>query len=100
MRRDLPPLRIAVRVQPRSSRDRIVGRHGNALKVQLTAPPVDGAANAALVDLLAEWLGVPRRSVAVTAGQRGRDKTVSIAIDDPAERGRVGELLAGLVDSP
>ena len=60
-----------MRVQPRSARDRVVGLHGGALKVQVTAPPVDGAANRAVIELLAEWLGVPRRAVAVVRGQHG-----------------------------
>lgn len=99
MRRDMPPLRIAVKVQPRSSRDRVVGRHGGSIKVQVKAPPVEGAANASVVEVLAEWLGVPRRSVSVTRGQSGRDKVVDVAVDDPSERKRIERLLEGLVDS-
>ena len=76
-------VRIAVRVQPRASRDRIVGAHGGALKVQVTAPPVEGEANRALVDLLADWLAVPRRSVTVVRGQTGRDKLIDVASADP-----------------
>jgi uncharacterized protein len=65
-------------VQPRASRSEIVGIHGTALKVRLQAPPVDGAANKALVSLLAERLGVARRSVQVVAGATSRAKTVEI----------------------
>lgn len=71
-------VRVAVHVQPRASRSEIVGVHGTALKVRLEAPPVDGAANEALVTLLAERLGVPRRSVRVVAGATARAKTVEI----------------------
>ena len=71
-------VRFTVRVQPRASRSEVVGAHGGALKVRLQAPPVDGAANAALVDLLAESLGVPRRAVRIVAGASSRSKTVDV----------------------
>jgi uncharacterized protein (TIGR00251 family) len=71
-------VRVAVHVQPRASRSEIVGLHGTALKVRLQAPPVDGAANEALVRLLAEALGVPRGSVRVVAGATSRAKTVEV----------------------
>ena len=71
-------IRVAVHVQPRASSSEIVGVHGTALKVRLQAAPVDGAANEALVNLLAERLGVPRRSVHVVAGATSRAKTVEI----------------------
>ena len=71
-------VRFAVRVQPRASRSEIVGEHGGALRVRLAAPPVDGAANDALVELLAESLGVPRRAVRIVAGHSSRFKTVEV----------------------
>ena len=71
-------VRVGVHVQPRASRSEIVGLHGAALKVRLQAPPVDGAANEALVRLLADRLGVPRTSVHVVAGTTSRAKTVEI----------------------
>ena len=71
-------VRVAVHVQPRASRSEIIGQHGAALKVRLQAPPVDGAANEALVTLLAERLGVARRSVRVIAGATSRSKTVEV----------------------
>jgi uncharacterized protein (TIGR00251 family) len=76
-------VRIAVRVQPRAARDRVIGSHGGVLKVQVAAPPVDGAANQAVVNLLAEWLGVPRRSVAVLRGHSARAKLIEVVSDDP-----------------
>jgi uncharacterized protein (TIGR00251 family) len=69
---------VSVHVQPRASRSEIVGLHGAALKVRLHAPPVDGAANEALVGLLAERLGVPTRAVRIVAGGTSRAKTVEI----------------------
>ena len=71
-------VRVSVHVQPRATRSEIVGLHGTALKVRLQAPPVDGAANDALVTLLAERLGVARRAVRVVAGASSRAKTVEV----------------------
>ena len=72
-------IRLRVRVAPRAAHARILGVHDGALKVSLTAPPVDGAANEALIALLAEALGVPRRAVAITHGHTSKSKTVLIA---------------------
>lgn len=69
---------LAVRVSPRASRDAILGVHDGALKVALTAPPVEGAANAALVALLAKSLGVAKRAVTITSGETSRHKRVEI----------------------
>jgi uncharacterized protein len=71
-------VRVSVHVQPRASRSEIIGQHGAALKVRLQAPPVDGAANEALVHLIADSLGVARRSVRVVAGATSRSKTVEV----------------------
>ncbi len=78
-------VRLKVRVQPASSRDRVVGAHGDAVKVQVTATPVGGAANAALVEVLAKWLSVPRRAVAIIHGATGKDKLVEVVTDAPDE---------------
>lgn len=69
---------FAVYVQPRATRDEIAGIRGGAVKVRLTAPPVEGKANRALVHFLAEVLGVPPRNVTVEAGERGREKRVAV----------------------
>jgi uncharacterized protein len=66
-------------VQPRASRTRVVGEHDGRLKIQLAAPPVDGEANAALVEFLARALSVRRTDVAVVRGETGRRKTVRVA---------------------
>jgi uncharacterized protein (TIGR00251 family) len=68
-----------VQVVPRASRDRLGPVHGDRLKVQLTAPPVDGAANDALVALVAKALGRPRGDVAIGRGTTGRKKTLRVA---------------------
>jgi hypothetical protein len=67
-----------VRVAPRAARETIVGVHDGALKVRLTAPPVEGAANRALCALLARRLRVAKSAVAVVAGERSRYKTVRV----------------------
>jgi uncharacterized protein (TIGR00251 family) len=66
-------------IQPRASRTRVVGEHDGRLKVQLAAPPVDGEANAALVEFLAGALGVRKAEVAIARGETGRRKTVRVA---------------------
>ena len=77
-------LRLHVHLQPRAARNRIVGWHGEALKVQVHAPPVEGAANAALVELLAKTLGAPRRAVRILQGSASRNKVVEIDSPDPS----------------
>jgi uncharacterized protein (TIGR00251 family) len=72
------PATLRVHVQPRAQRDEIVGWHGERLKIRLTAPPVEGAANEALVKFLAKALGLRRSQVTVTHGHGSRDKTVAI----------------------
>ena len=69
---------LAVRVIPRSPRSAIGGMRGDALLVRLAAPPVDGAANEALVDFLARVFERPRREITIVAGLKARDKRVSI----------------------
>jgi uncharacterized protein (TIGR00251 family) len=71
-------VRVKVHVQPRASRNEITGLHGAALKVRLQAPPVEGAANEALVALIAGRLGLPKRAVRVVSGATSRSKTVEI----------------------
>ena len=71
-------VRLSVRVQPRARSNAIAGVHGDSIRVRLTAPPVDGAANTALTDFLAERLGVPRGAVRIVAGATSRDKVVAI----------------------
>ena len=70
---------FAVRVQPRASRDEIVGEYQDALKIRLTAPPVDDRANEALRNLLASRLKVPLAAVRIAAGEHSRTKRVEIS---------------------
>jgi hypothetical protein len=71
-------LLIDVRVQPRASRTEFAGVIGGRLRIRLRAPPVDGRANAALVEFLSGAFGVPRASVSIERGISGRDKLVRI----------------------
>ena len=77
-------VQFTVRVQPRSSRTGVEGVHGDALKVRVNAPPVDGAANEAVVEVLAEALGVPRRAVRIVSGDSSRTKVVEVEGVDAA----------------
>jgi uncharacterized protein len=81
---------FAVRVIPRASRDAIEGEYQGAVKVRLTAPPVDDRANDALIRLLAERLNVPRSAVRIVAGGRSRTKRVEIT---GARRDKIIEML-------
>ena len=70
---------LDVRVIPRAKRTEAAGLRNGALVVRLAAPPVDGAANTALVAFLASTLGVPSRAVQLLSGERGRQKRILIA---------------------
>jgi uncharacterized protein (TIGR00251 family) len=70
---------FAVRVQPRARRNLVVGELGDALKIALTSPPVDGRANEACIEFLAELLAIPRSSVSIVSGQSSRNKVIRIA---------------------
>lgn len=71
-------VRLRVKVQPRASRTGVAGVVGDRLKLRVAAPPVDGAANAALGKWLAKLLGVRRAAVQVASGQTGRDKSLVV----------------------
>jgi len=70
---------FSVKVQPRARRNAITGTLGDALKLALTAPPVEGRANQAVIEFLAETLEIPRVSVTITSGETSRYKVVRIA---------------------
>jgi uncharacterized protein (TIGR00251 family) len=76
---------FGVKVAPRASRDEVVGVEAGELKVRLTAPPVEGAANAALVELLARRLGLAKSQVTLIGGQTSRHKVVAVAGRGAAE---------------
>jgi len=69
---------IAIRVHPRAKKNAITGEVGDALKVSLTAPPVEGKANEACIDFFARLLKVPRSSVSIAAGQSSQNKVIRV----------------------
>ena len=69
---------LTVHVQPGSSRTECVGIHGDAIKIRLAAPPIDGAANNELIRFIADKCGVPRANVRIRAGEQARRKRLSI----------------------
>lgn len=91
-------LDLRVRLTPRSSGDRIEGlwesAEGSAIAARVRAAPSAGQANDALVRLVADWLGVPKSCVALTAGQKSRIKTVTISGDTGVLQRMVENLLA------
>ena len=83
---DLPPISptatgvlLRLRVQPRSSREGVAGVMADTIRLRLMAPPVDGAANEALIRFLAASLKVPRSAVELVSGRTGRIKLVAVA---------------------
>jgi uncharacterized protein (TIGR00251 family) len=77
--------RLRLRVSPGASRAEVVGRHGEAWKVRVAAPPEGGRANEAVIRLLADTLSVSRDAVTLVSGRAGRDKVVELAGLGPAQ---------------
>ncbi len=75
---------IQVRVVPRSSRAEIAGKANGVYRIKITAPPVEGKANKALVGFLAKKTGLPKRNIEIVAGERSRNKTIRIRSDSPS----------------
>jgi hypothetical protein len=69
---------FALRVQPRASRNAIVGVMGDAVKLAITAPPVDGKANEAVIEYLADLFRLPKSSIVIVSGESGRNKLIAI----------------------
>ena len=84
LREEVDAIVLALHVQPGAKRTEAAGTHGDALKVRLAAPPVDGKANAELVRFLADAFGVPQRQVTIVRGETSRQK--SVRIDAPTAR--------------
>lgn len=70
---------LTLHIQPGAKKTEVVGRHGEALKIRLAAPPVDGKANAALLAFVAEKLAVPKSAVELVSGQTSRAKRVRVS---------------------
>jgi uncharacterized protein (TIGR00251 family) len=80
----MPDAEVLIRLQPRAKRDEVVGERAGRIVVRVTAPPVDGRANAALCAFVAGRVGVPPSRVRVTRGHGSRDKAVAVDGADPA----------------
>ena len=93
-RRDGADLLLEVRVQPRASRSEIAGLHGGRLRIRLQAPPVDGRANAALVEFVAGLFAIPRARVTIEQGLAGRDKRLRLQ-GVPSLPAKLESLLGG-----
>jgi len=72
-------LLLSCHLQPRASKDEFCGLHGDSLKIRITAPPVDGRANAHLMKFLAKQFSVARGAITIVSGELGRQKRISIA---------------------
>jgi uncharacterized protein (TIGR00251 family) len=82
---------FAVKVHPRAKKNAITGEYGDALKVALTAPPVDGRANEACIEFFANLLKVPRSSVTIASGETSRNKVIRVAgVSADEVRRRIG----------
>lgn len=87
---------LNLHIQPRASRNEVCGVQANALKIRLTSPPVDGAANKLCREFLADLLHVPKSSVEIISGETSRHKRVRITSDDPGRLRRIiDESIAG-----
>ena len=75
----LPSVTLTVRIQPRASKNEVLRLENGGIKIRLTAPPVDGAANEALVKFLADRFGVAKSQVEIVSGHTSRDKIVRIS---------------------
>lgn len=85
---------LAVRVIPRSPRSKIDGRRGDAILVRLAAPPVEGAANEALIDLLSREFHLPKRQITIVSGATSRDKRVELAgLSEGDAEARLSDIL-------
>ena len=69
---------LRIRLTPRGSKNDVLGWEGDTLRVKVTAPPVEGAANKACVDLIAQRLGIKRSQVAIASGEKSRDKLLRL----------------------
>ena len=70
---------LTVYIQPRASRNRIAGLHGDALKICITAPPVDNKANGAVIDFLSKFFKISKSNISIKSGKQSRTKHVTIA---------------------
>lgn len=71
-------VRVHLFIQPKSSKNEVVGPHNGEIKIKITAPPIDGRANEGLIEFLSDYFDIPKRSVLLVKGDTGRHKTVDL----------------------
>lgn len=71
-------VRLHLFIQPKSSKNEIIGPHNGLLKIKITAPPIDGRANEGLVEFLSDYFDIPKRDISILRGESGRNKTVEL----------------------
>lgn len=71
-------VRLHLFIQPKSSKNEIVGPHNGELKIKITAPPIDGRANEGLIEFLSDYFDIPKKSVVLVRGETGRHKVVDV----------------------
>lgn len=76
---------IEIRLQPRGGRDQVVGERDGAVLIRISAPPVDGKANAALIAFVAKTMGVPKSAVSIVRGETSRSKVIRVDGRNPAD---------------
>lgn len=82
-------VQLRVFIQPKSSRNEIIGIHNNALKIKITAPPVEDEANSCVIEFLSEVFRIPKRDIQIVKGQTSRNKVVHIRNQTVAAAGTV-----------
>lgn len=90
-------------IQPRSSKNSVVGLYGDALKIKLTAPPVEGAANKMCIEFLAKQIGVPKSSLSIISGHSSRNKRILLSLDSQTshkDRQQLKNLLKTFYEKP
>jgi len=90
-------LTVSLTVQPRASKNSIAGVQGDLLKIRLTAPPVEGAANKMCIEFLAKSLGVTKSSIEILSGHTGRKKRILLKTTDKIEKQRLIEKIRSVV---
>ena len=88
-KRPADSLTLSVRIQPRASKNEVIHQTDGKLKIRLTAPPVDGAANEALIRFLSDLFSAPKSQIEIMSGHTGRDKIVRIHGKSEADAKRV-----------
>jgi uncharacterized protein (TIGR00251 family) len=83
---------LTLHVQPGAAKSELAGVHGDALKVRIAARAIDGAANAAVLAFVADWLALPRRDVRLLRGEKSRSKTLWVPLDSRAVAARAAGL--------